>query len=159
MSKLQDYLIAAAVGMLMLGLGIAYERHQGAAACVAGDIKASAKQDTANAEAEGAAGVIVKNEGDAHEREIAAPVAPTPTVRMQPAPKPSHACKTVPAAGAGEELEPATVLPITGPSGSLRLDLDAYIKRNVQIGRDADSQVTGLQDYIAKVCQPPARSP
>ena len=155
MSKLQDYLIAAAVGALMLVAGIFYERHQGAAACVAGDIKASGKQDTKNAAAEGAAGVIVTNEGETHAREIAAPVAPTPTVRMQPAAKPPRACPSVPAAAAGDELEPATVLPITGPTGSLRLDLDAYIKRNVQIGRDADSEVSGLQDYIAKVCQPP----
>lgn len=158
MTKIQDYLIAAVFGALMLYVGTLYERHQGAAACVAGDVKVSAKQDIKNAAAQGAAGGIVKEEATSHATAIATPVAPTPTLgRVQLAAKPSCAKSSVPAPAAGSqpEADPLELIRITGPTGRLRADLDAHVRSEVQRARDADDQIAQLWDYAMRVCPPP----
>lgn len=161
MSKVQDYLIAAAIGALMLYLGIAYERHQGALACLQGDAVAVGKQTGKNAKAEIAGTQTVAQEGIDYVHLTTAPLAPVATARrparVQPAAVPRDAGAAVSAACSGQGVDAAVLLRAQGEAESLRDNLDAANRSAVQIGRDADAQVSGLQDYATRVCRPPKR--
>jgi len=145
---IQERLVWAVLVILAVGLGIAYERHQGAQNCVSSDVQAGTKQEVKIAAAEGKASEVVKEEAKTHAEEIAAPVV-APHYRMCPAAQPSHPGEVLPAARAGSVADAGTRLR-EADQGQPAEDWDS--RPTVTVGRDADSQVRALQAYIRDVC-------
>jgi hypothetical protein len=139
-------LIEIVAGILAI-VGFAFfERHRGAADCVADNKEAVHSQDVHNAEVHGEQSAIVQNEAKEFKDETSRPIVDAPVVRVCPR------ARTMPA--------PSSAAPVDHGDASLRggnqevptvVDWDS--RPVVRAGRDADAQIKQLQDYITNVCQ------
>lgn len=144
---------------LMIEIGVAlaavlafvlYERHAGAAACVAGNAIAISKQEAGNAAQAADDAKTINIETQAYAQAVAAPADPTPAlvcVRKYAAPRTLPSTAAAAPGGDGPAALPGT------DSGGASAAFDPG-PRLAPIGKAANAQVALLQDYITKVCRP-----
>lgn len=154
-------LLAEVLGILaLLGIFTLYERHQGAQACLASDAQAVAKQGATNTRAQIKGAQIVSQEAIDYVHLTSAPLAPTPTVRrpprVQPPAVPLVPGPAVPTPATGSCPDGETFLRAQDEAERLRGNINTLIRSDVQPAHDADAQVSGLQDYIVRVCKAPS---
>lgn len=148
---LTERLIWAAVVVVALFLGIAYERHQGAQHCVEADTKAAAAQAVSVAHSSGQAEEKVKEESTTYAHATEHP-ASGPVYRVQPAAVPAHTCPVLPASAPAGRADAAAPVPEPHPEPSPATWDSSGV---VTDGRDADAQIAALQSYIRDVCHQP----
>jgi hypothetical protein len=143
------HLIWVGICVLALGAGIAYERHEGAKACIARDVKAAGAQETKVTAQESAAAEEVKREGEVHDQTVAEPVIPIAPVRVCPLAQPSHPSRVLQTTAAGSGAAESPDVPAAAARHSDAVDVGEPLER---VGQSADAQISGLVDYINHVC-------
>src|SRR6266404_9496551 len=147
LSMLQERLILLGVLVIVI-FGFAWhERHIGAQKCLQNVEKASAIEEGKQATQYTADQGTVSNEGKTYEAAKTAPIAPAPVIRLCPH-LPRQAVQAAPSAGS--QADGKAPGGADDSQGVTVWDTTALVKA----GRDADAQITGLQDYILNVCRP-----
>jgi hypothetical protein len=123
-----------------------FERHRGAAECIADNKEAVHEQDVHNAEMHGAQVSEVEHEAKDYKDAIVKPVAGAPLVRVCPRAKPMPAPSPPGSVDHGEAS-------LRGANQEVPAVIDWDSRPVVQSGRDADVQIEQLENYITNVCQ------
>lgn len=147
LSMLQERLILLGVLIIVI-FGFAWhERHIGAQKCLQNVEKASALEEGKQATQYTADQRTVSNEGKTYEAAKTASVAPAPVIRLCP----KLPRQTVQVASGTRPKADAKASSGGGDSPQPALWDSTPV---VKAGRDADAQISGLQDYILYVCRP-----
>jgi hypothetical protein len=124
-----------------------YLEHRGAAACVAADAAAVAKQEAHNAAQAASDTKVINQEASTYHEAVSAAPDPTPAlvcVRKYSAPRPVSETATARPRNDGPTDLPTADRPGFDPGPKL-----------APIGQEADARVAYLQSYIRDVCQAP----
>jgi hypothetical protein len=135
--------ITAAV-LLIVGT-VLYLEHRGAAKCVAADAAAVQQQQTHKAVKSATDAQTINQEAKTYAQALLDPIA-APVVRVRYLP-----ARTVPSPRPAGPLPASACLP--GPSPPDPVPGPDIGRPLVQLGHDADSQVSALWDYIDRVCR------
>ena len=143
-----ELILAGSVILCLAFIGWSWhERHIGAQKCLQNVEKASAIEESKQATQYTADQGTVSNEGKTYEAAKTAPVAPAPVIRLCPK-LPRQTVQGAPSAG--PQADGKASGGADDSQGVTVWDTTALVKA----GRDADAQITGLQDYILNVCRP-----
>jgi len=144
--KVPPWVIEAVLAILLI-IGFAlYERHQGARSCEVND-KAAVAKDEQKAASDYAKGVTtVFQEAATYDAAIRAPVdRPIRFSVCQPSRRGPATQDPAPSPG----TDAATPVRTESAPDSVQRDVGPEL---LTVGRDADAQIAGLQDYISRVC-------
>jgi|SRR5579863_3308160 len=148
MTKLEIILALVVAVLLLAGGGYLYAHHQGAQQCVQADQAVGAKAEVKNAHVEAAGSIAGAAEDAAREKALTVPVAPAPTVGMQPHAIAPRRCP-VPGAGAAPGAsDAATDIRTAGETSLVLENADPFIAADVQRARDADVEIRDRDELL-----------
>ena len=142
--------IIAAIAIVWLGSLVgAYEA--GAVHIEKSDAKGATKQDVKVATQEGVSSEKVKEEGQTYAQNLSVPATGAPTLVMCPVlPSPARTVlQTRPS-----RPSPSEAPPVRAGDMQQSPETEWDSTPTVQVGKDADSQINGLLDYVRDVCKP-----
>ena len=166
---MKAYLIAGAAVLLvaLLVVGDLWARRQGAASCLAADTAAGTKAVVHNTQVEAAGTIAGAAEDAAREKALAGPLAPTPTVGVQPGALTPAACGLPQARPAAGARQPADHVRAADPPSVVQPSWDSFIGSDVQRARAADIEIADRDELLRQrdaVCRgiaptPPTKDP
>jgi hypothetical protein len=141
--------IVVAVGAVVLFALL--ERHWGAQSCVNADTKAGLQQEEKQVETHAAQTVEVAQEASDYDKALSDPVAIRIPVLVCAPPVAPHSNRVQETSSAASQSDAAAEHPAADPGAAV--PGVAIGPGLLEVGKDADAQITALQTYITRVCQ------